>query len=89
LWKHGVSKIGVQSYKFKLRENGEIIEKLQISRFYKIQIKNGKIYRTNVIHLRERKILNLEPPLYKYKFSRVSKILTLIKTNPGRVVKKI
>lgn len=81
-------KVYVQNCKSKIWEKGVIIAKLENPRSYKVQMENKKIFRRNVIHLRKRKALSLEPPLYKSKFSNVSKIPTPIKTKFGRIIRK-
>ena len=82
-------KIYVQNYKTKIWEKGEIVEKLKSPRSYNVQMENGKTFRRNAIHIKKRKILSLEPPLYKDKSLKMrSKIPTPIITRSDRLVKK-
>lgn len=81
-------KVFVQNYKSKLWEKGVIIKKLEVPRSNEVKIENGRIFWRNVIRLGHRKVLSLEPLLYKNKSPRFSKIPTPITTKSGRVIKK-
>lgn len=92
-------KMYIQYYKNKFWEKGVVMEKLNSSRSYSVQLENGTILRRNVINIRKRKELEFneeqskiqtKPTIFKKETNKNSKIPTptTVITKSGRSVKK-